>query len=219
VKATPTGPGLWPDPKKGPFRYILHWAVIDGRQELAGITLTSMRSENSWENPEGWNAVPTLEENDDGTLKPTTKPFTYTGPVRLTSDTLRKLTDGRERSLHSIVEDTKKDLVSFVEWAVTRDPERVAEMEERVKVLKAGERKRRGAPAKWGPEHYRNVADIYSYAWDNNLKPTRAVAQHWGVSQSSAANWVAKARELGFLDQTSRGKPGGIRTYPEGEEE
>jgi hypothetical protein len=191
-----TGAGLWPDPTTGPFRFYPYWAIIDGRQELVGIELSSVQSDDGWKNPPGWTPTPT----------------------RLTADTLRKLTDGREKSLTAIVEDTKEALVSFVEWWATREPDRIRELDDQVKALKEGQRKTRGAPAKWGPEHYAAVAVIYEDAHRNSLKPTKAVAGHWGVSSSTAANWVAKARKLGLLGETTKGKAGGIRS-PKGDNE
>ncbi len=51
-------------------------------------------------------------------------------------------------------------------------------------------------------EHFRQVAAIYSSAVK---APTKAVAEAFNVSHSTAAKWVAKARELGLLGQTTPG--------------
>ena len=185
-----TAYALWPDEDYGPFRLGLHWAVIEGRQEAVGIELSSVRDEkNGWKNPPDWEPEPT----------------------RLTADVLRSLTDGREKSFTAIVEDTKRALVPYVQFWTLREPERAKELDEKVKALEAGQRKKRGRPPKYGPDHYARVALIYETAYMNLLDPTRAVAKHWVVSPSTAANWVAKARKLEFLGETTRGKPGGIR--------
>ena len=185
-----TGPALWPDEDRGPFRFYIHWDVIEGRQEVVGFELSSTKDEeHGWKNPPDWEPEPT----------------------RLSADVLRKLTDGRAKSFTAIVEDTKQTLVSYVELWASHEPERVKELEEKVKALKAGERQKRGRPPKYGPDHYAHVALIYEKAYLNHLDPTRAVAHHWSVSPSTAANWVSKARKLEFLGETTRGKPGGIR--------
>jgi hypothetical protein len=73
-------------------------------------------------------------------------------------------------------------------------------------------RRRGGPPPKYGPEHFAEVARVYREAYSNNRKPTRAVAQHFtrklrhGVSESAAAKWVFRCRNLGLLPQTTRGK-------------
>ena len=51
-------------------------------------------------------------------------------------------------------------------------------------------------------EHFRQVAVIY----DNAVKaPTKAVADAFVVSHSTATKWVARAEELGYLSQTTPG--------------
>jgi hypothetical protein len=185
----PTGPALWPDETHGPFRLYLHWSVIDGRQEVVGLELSSVRDEESgWKNPEDW--VPT--------------------PTPLTADVLRRLTDGRAKSFTAIVRDTRERVIPYVHWWAIREPDRVAELEAKVKALEAGQHKK-GRPPKYGADHYIQVALVYEAAYKNDLDPTRAVAGHWSVSPSTASNWVSKARKLGLLGETTRGKPGGVR--------
>ena len=71
----------------------------------------------------------------------------------------------------------------------------------------AGERRvgRRGKD----PSHYREVAEVYraGFRFGN---PTQAVAKHFTISRSTAATWVSRARALGFLDPTTKGRAGGV---------
>lgn len=53
-----------------------------------------------------------------------------------------------------------------------------------------------GRPRKYDADHYVQVARIYS---DAPSRPTAAVAEHFGVKRTRAANWVRKARELRLL--------------------
>lgn len=215
-QAVSTAPALWPDPDEGPFRLRFDWKIIDGRQEVVGIELSSIPAEEGWRNPKGWNPLPDLPPRPDREL-PSDRELRLPPPTRLTSDILRMLTDGRAKSFTSMVEDTKESLIHFIQHLPYRTPEQDREIVERVKALEAGQRKLRGAPTKWGPDHYARVALVYETAFKSYQKPTKAVARHWGVKPSTAANWVAKARKLKFLGPTQRGKSGGIR--PEKEEE
>jgi transposase len=56
------------------------------------------------------------------------------------------------------------------------------------------------------------VAEVYRDAWARGEPPTRGVADHFTISKSAAAKQVAKAREMGLLPPTSRGKSSGIDT-------
>jgi hypothetical protein len=72
---------------------------------------------------------------------------------------------------------------------------------------------RRGRPSKWSREHFQEVAEVYARAYLAGENPTRAIQDHaaWGpVSHSQAAKWVARARELHFLDPTTERRGGGI---------
>lgn len=81
------------------------------------------------------------------------------------------------------------------------------DVEERLRL--AGENagtRRRGRPPAYGPEHFARVAEIYRDAWRDGENPTVAVAERMHVSRSAAAKWVARARGLGLLPETSRGR-------------
>jgi hypothetical protein len=63
------------------------------------------------------------------------------------------------------------------------------------------------------PERLGRVADIYSRAWRaNSMTPTKAVAEAEGVSPSTAAKLVARARAEGLLPPT---RPGRASAVPE----
>lgn len=59
-------------------------------------------------------------------------------------------------------------------------------------------------------DHYRRVAAIYREQ-EPTGKPTQGVARTMLTSVSTAARWVMKARELGYLGPTAKGRPGEIR--------
>lgn len=53
------------------------------------------------------------------------------------------------------------------------------------------------------------VARIYTEAWRKGEPPTKAVAEALGISRSAAAKQVARARALGFIATTERGRAKG----------
>jgi transposase len=64
-----------------------------------------------------------------------------------------------------------------------------------------------GRPREYSEEHFKEVADAYTRAWKIGDRPTKAVAEQWQVSRSTAAKWVARARATGLLPATERGRP------------
>jgi hypothetical protein len=64
------------------------------------------------------------------------------------------------------------------------------------------EKKRAGRPLLYGPEHFAEVAAVYrKHEADGGRAPTKAVKDHFGVTKSTAAKWVARAREMDLLDE------------------
>jgi hypothetical protein len=71
----------------------------------------------------------------------------------------------------------------------------------------------RGRKPLYGLEHFSAVAAVYIEA---EVKPTQAVANHWKVSKSAAAKWIARCRELGLLPKTTRGVMKAVTPEPSG---
>lgn len=66
-----------------------------------------------------------------------------------------------------------------------------------------------GRPVSYGPEHFATVAEIYTAAWKTGANPTAEVAKVFQTSRSAAAKWVARARAMGLLPQTTKGRAKG----------
>ncbi len=58
-------------------------------------------------------------------------------------------------------------------------------------------RPRRGVPV--SDDHLKQVAELYRAALDRGDPPTQTVADAMHAARSTAARWIAKARERGFL--------------------
>lgn len=100
--------------------------------------------------------------------------------------------------------------VQMAEHDVDHKPEVIRKSFERrlAEAEKAASQRRRG-PKGHGPGFYAEVASVYMDAYPLG-NPTDAVAKRFKTSRSTAATWVAKARSLGLLDPTTRGRPGGV---------
>jgi hypothetical protein len=60
-------------------------------------------------------------------------------------------------------------------------------------------------------EQIAETARVYSKAHTDGLPPTKTVAEHFHISRSAAAKWVARARAAGELGKTKPRKAGGAR--------
>lgn len=62
-------------------------------------------------------------------------------------------------------------------------------------------------------EMLEQVASTYRSAFAQGKAPTKAVAASFGVSHSSAARWVGRARDEGYLEQTTAGRAGEVKPH------
>lgn len=56
--------------------------------------------------------------------------------------------------------------------------------------------------------HLEEVASVYRDAWERGENPTKAVAVHFGRPESTAADWVMRARKAQKLGKAQPGKAG-----------
>lgn len=66
-----------------------------------------------------------------------------------------------------------------------------------------------GGMRKSAADRLRLAAEVYQKALAEGRKPTKAVAEHFGISQGGASNLVARVRAAGLLPPTSPGKATG----------
>ena len=59
-----------------------------------------------------------------------------------------------------------------------------------------------------GEDLLKSIAAIYRQAINTGQSPTQAIAQQFGISESTAAKRIQKAREHQFLGKANPGKPG-----------
>jgi len=130
-------------------------------------------------------------------------------PAPLTASVLRGV-PLRELIDQTLFERTK----DLRRWAREAGPtgHEARNLRDRVAAAEASLGRAPGRPPMYSDEHFKLVADAYTRAWKISPKPRQAVAAHWHVSPSTAAKWVARARKMGFLPPTERGRPLGGRS-------
>ena len=65
-----------------------------------------------------------------------------------------------------------------------------------------------GRVARYSLEDLKQVAAVYIEAYKNDMRPTKAVAEAFGLTRDRAAKLVMKCRAAGLLGQTRRGAGG-----------
>ena len=200
-------PIRWPDRRKGPWSLSFHWAEIDGRQECVGIEI--------WSGYE-WHREYTDEAKreliDELRRIPGAVPATLTaGGLRIPFTSLietarRELLEMHRQAATMLEDGGRDDLADRMQTIAAR-------FDKQGTASRRTASRGRGRPRQYPPEHFVEVAEVYKAAWnDGDRHPTRAVAKKFGVSDSTAAKWVARARADGALEQTKGpGRPGWVK--------
>lgn len=125
--------------------------------------------------------------------------------------------------LGSLIEAQRRDLRADVERvveAIRREPGlHISAETARQAADTAGVGSRRGRKG-YPPAHWAEVARVYAAAYAQGDPPTVAVAEYFKVKKPTAAKWVSRARDAGFLSRKpGRGRAGGIGPMIESEEQ
>lgn len=71
-----------------------------------------------------------------------------------------------------------------------------------------------GRPPTYGKSHFGEVAAVYNAALAARQNPLAELSARFGISKTSAANWVSRCRILGLLPPTTRGRVAGCAWEP-----
>jgi len=191
----------WPNPSRGPWFVAGHWALDEGRPVCVGLEL--------WKGvrPEA-HRVSTFQRVRKGRLE------------GFAATDLRELPV--VRIVASLWSWQRKQLEAAAEHAARKlsigdalgEPDRqfweilARETDSSPFLVKPARNQRR---ASTDTEHFTKVAGVYRAT---TTAPTKAVAEHFHVSHSTATKWVARARALGLLGPTSPGKSGETASPP-----
>lgn len=171
----------WPDEKAGPYLLRLSYAVIKNRLEVVGVEMWAQQppTDEKWRK---WlNDAPTDTPNPINSVA-----------LRMPLDRLASEALARLKSAGSIVRSKPEQF----------SEETVASIEK----MEALPDQQRGRPAVYGPEHWAKVATVYVEAAAAREKPTLAVQNAFGVSKTTAAKWVARARQDEWLAPAEKGR-------------
>ena len=110
---------------------------------------------------------------------------------------------------HQVLDDDR----AYIERVFGRFPPESRATLDRLGVTRSAfeEERPTGRPRLYGRDHFEAVAAVYRQAHSTG-KPTQAVAEHFSVSSTTAAKWVARCRspELKLLGAATPGKAGGV---------
>jgi hypothetical protein len=188
----------WKVFREGDYSVRLTMARIDGRPEVVGVEMWGIDPDSS-EIPPSWRRRDFWPENAEPTAITATK-------LRLPLG--RMFEDWRKRAIttatHIIEQGDHYPDTEIQPWSKWR-PEAEAIL------ATTSAKTRAGRPKKWGDDHYREVAAVYTEAIRNGEASANAVARHWGLPLSEggarrAVKWISRARQLGHLPPTSRGR-------------
>ena len=172
---------LWPDPQTGPWLITVTWADFEGRLEPVSLEIRGYR--------------------EDGQAWPPVLPLRDQGPAILATTTLREI------PFATIVADLRRQRAAqhadFIDFLAAQPEYQTEADQASLRRLRSSGTRRPAALAE--------VAEVYRHAWRDGRPPTRAVAEHFVISQSAAAKRVARARQAGYLPLTTQGKPGARR--------
>lgn len=191
----------WPHPRRGPWFIYGHWAQIDGHPECVGIELYK-------------GVIPEVHAVDTYKRAP--------GAVLegLSSTDLRELPVATLlaalwRSQTAQIERTAQVAHELATGGVDEEQRRAWARVAEESNASPFRHKRRPGRAPLGDEHFAEVAAVYERARADPGRtpraPTKAVAEHFATSHSTATKWVARARAIGLLDPTRPGKASDAR--------
>lgn len=190
---------FWPQGfSRGPkWRIKLEFTPIAGRAECVGFEVRSYRRGKE----PGVGQVPEIGDVE----RVVTASLVRSIPLgRLIAETRRKQASGIREFLRE---------TGGKRWGIPGEVEAVDfcdAIEESIEWFDAPASSSRGGRPGKPPSHYALVSQVYADALAIGDSPTKAVAEALTISRSAAAKQVAKARMLGFLGPTTRGRPGGI---------
>lgn len=124
------------------------------------------------------------------------------GDSEITGDTLRRIPVGRWLGVLMAAAAWKVTGPTTMQTGMPRS-ERAAFYERYAQGARQG---RQGTPV--GDDHLRQVAELYRAALDRKDPPTQTIADEMHAARSTAARWVAKARERGILGPALPGQAG-----------
>jgi hypothetical protein len=186
--------------REGDYSVRLTMARIDGRPEVVGVEMWGI-DPNSPEIPPSWR-----QRDTPGFWPEDAEPTAITS-TELRLPLGRMFEDWRKETIstatHIIEQGDHEPDTDIQPWSKWR-PEAEAVLETTTAKTRAGR------PKKWGDDHYREVAAVYTKAIRNGEASAKTVARRWDLplpeGTRTAVKWISRARQLGHLPPTRRGR-------------
>lgn len=166
------------------WRVLLGWRLVDGRYEPATLEIISDRANRAPLNATLLRKLPMgylIEEGRRGQIQ----------SLQWWRDVLNELSNPSEEMGDSYVGGIGGEYV-------------LEAIPAQLEVFQNPARRRR-----YDDEHWTRVATVYDHAWATGSAPTKAVAESFEVTRSTAAKWVAICRTMDLLPPTEKTKPRG----------
>lgn len=181
---------LWPDEQHGPWIVRVDWATVRGRYECVGLTVRSFQ-DRYW----------TLGDNGAMVSEdwPRELPKRHETQEVLTASVLRRLALGE--ALNDLRRNSADSARRLLSAADAPDADEI----DRAIAAIGRHQASQWADSSTAIRTHGEVAAVYTAAWKAGRPPTKAVAEHFTISQSAAAKRVARARDAGLLPRTQRG--------------
>lgn len=181
---------LWPDPEVGPWRVVLSWSQQEGRVECTGLSLALIG---------GHGSITTRLLRD----------------LRVAERITRAREERYLQSGGGLAEAIEAGEIRFVAEVVGEEGSLMpVDVEGLRRAAEPWEDSPRGRPREYGIDHYREVARVYSVAFDLRQSPRLAVQRHFGRPAATASRWIGTARQLGLLPPTEPGTAKGNQVRP-----
>ena len=171
---------LWPDEDDPAWFIRLWWRLVDGRYEVTGFEMGSTLGNRAL-----------------------TATLLRSVPLGALIEEGRRYQIAYENKKVADLEGDQEFRESFNELGL--DPDDLLRMSVReLEVLTNPP-----ARSRYNEDHWRRVTAVYDRAWATGWPPTRAVAEHFGVTRSTAAKWVSNCRKKLLLPPTQKTRPRG----------
>ncbi len=181
---------LWPDDRTGPWCIRANWVMIGSRPECVGLII--------------WHGA--VQDPQD-ILK--YRPLHPSGPQSISS------VDFRALPLATVLDKLRAKAIKVRRQQRAHLAEYLSkgrlggDLDELAPPSPLERSSRMGRKPKYDLRHFAEVAEVYLDAWEQGgQSPTQAVARHFGVPRSTAAKWVARARQDELLSEAGHGRAG-----------
>jgi hypothetical protein len=169
----------WPDRTTGPYLVKLTAGIVDGRPAIIAIEMSG-----------GTLPQPGEVSEEAFDLRPITSTDLRLPLAQLLSEHLGDL----------------RTMIATADLSPWGSPWKSEGLADTRSALVEPTKRAGGRPRQYEDEHFEGVALIYRNALRDNLSPLAEIIRIKGVSKNKAAKWAQRARGLGYLPPTSRGR-------------